>query len=416
MIIMSYSRTFIISLLIFLPYALSSQVSEILETGFYFGYIEEVYPIGFEILEEDGNYSGTVFFPLSGDSILVEIDELGDRYMLTEFDEGQAVIGFYFLKREKNAWVGNWQNRIGDQSLNLEIRKIQEVADWRDNILADKTNEKWLKRYRLNGEEKWTDLHILRLAGSTANAVLSHESEKGQAIYLRGDCIDWECKRLLFLNKSGEEDLLLEVNLNGTELSGFYFFQNREKAINADWRETLPVRAKYVFNQWMVFDAHYPDIHPLMAGALEERLAEWMSIASSDWLAKTEQEYPTVWDRFSSRHYVWFELLHINEEFLSGYIEWIQNDRSVKMNSFIMDLRNREWYWSEDLVEKALNPYMFFEEQLEAESKENGVFVVVPGGWQKITPLDKITGRNYQFFKVEDVEMRIPRTYRNWFR
>lgn len=81
-----------------------------------------------------------------------------------------------------------------------------------------------------------------------------------------------------------------------------------------------------------------------------------------------------------------------------------------------MDLQNREWYWSEDLEEKALNPYTFFEEQIETESKEKGVFVVVPGGWQKITPLDKITGRNYQFYKVEDVEMRIPRTYRNWFR
>lgn len=413
---MTHSLKFFILLFFTLPCMLFSQESKVLEPGFYFGYIEEVYPIGFEIFEEEGVHSGTVFFPLSGDSILIEIDDLGDRYMLTEFDDGQAVIGFYFLKKEGDSWVGKWQNRNNDQNLKLKINKTKPISDSRDQLLMDQINEKWLKRYRLTGEEKWTDLHILRLAGSTANAVLSHQSEKNQAIYLRGDCMDWECKQLLFLNKSGEEDLLLEVNLSGNELSGFYFFQNKEKVINADWRETLPVRAKYAFNQWMVFDAHYPEIHPLMAGAIEERLAEWMSAASADWLADTKRENPTIWDRFSSRHYVWIELLHFNEQFLSGYIEWIQNDESKKISSFLFDRANVEWYWGEDLEKNGLHPYSNNDVQVEINSNEEAIFVIVPGGWQKITTLDRVDGRKYHFYNLEDFEMRFPRSYRKWFR
>jgi len=409
---MIYFRTFTIVFFLFLSFSLKAQYAEDLTPGFYFGYIEEVYPIAFNFKEEESQLIGSVIFPLNGDSVLIEVDYLGDRYLFTEFDPGQAAIGFYFFKKEGEYWSGYWQNREGKQNLNIRFKEADPESDWRKKLMDERQEEKWFTSYRLKEGEKWTNLTILRQAGRSANAVLSHQSKVDGAIFFRGDCQDIQCRNFLFLNQSGDEDLLLEVNLNGNELAGYYFFEENEVGFSASITERIQVRTKYSFNQWFVFDALYPDVHPLMAIALEERIADWMSSAVADWHDFAAPDQPTVWDRFSSRNYVWTEILHFDENYLSGYIEWIQNNESKKMNSFLFDQQKQEWYWGEAIVEMGLSPIR----QAGDTSLENGVVVIVPGGWQKISPMDRVLGRSYQYYQIEDQDIRIPRTFRKWFK
>ena len=392
---------------------MESQAHNILESGFYFGYFEEVYPIVFVLNDEDGILSGTVIFPLSGDSLLIEVDDLGERYLITEFDQSQAAIGYYFLKQEGTAWAGTWQNRSGDQFLNFYINKEKPITDLRERLITDQKNGRWIKKFSFLLGAEWNELLILRQAGRSASAVLSGGSAANSTVFLRGDCVDYHCHHLIFLNQSGEDDLLLEVHINENKLSGFYFYQGSETAFKADEKASFPLKSHYSFNQWFVFDALYPDLHPLMGAALEERISDWVSVAAFNWFRESKIEYPSVLDRFSARSYVWTEITHFNEDYVSGFIEWIHQDRSARMNSFLFDISKEEWYWEEDFNSNGLSPAFWLEEEIQ---NIDGVFVVVPGGWQQISPLDQVSGREYIFHPMSNTKAKIPRSFRNWFR
>lgn len=404
-----------ILILVFLPMffflcPLWSQEDTPLSPGEYSGWLEDIYPVHFEFTRDSsGELAGMVHFPLTSDSLFVAVDVIDSRLMFTEFDENARIVGFYFLDKKEGFWEGSWRNSDGDVALKVYLKKGEGNTGKGHSVSA--ANNKWLEVYSIVGLPGENRLTVFRQSGWSISGTYTTGGDTSTRIFLRGECLDIDCRKLGLLSHLTTDDFYLELSRGGTDPGMTIFYPEKEEDFRIKREKEFGAHVIYGFNNFFVFDAVVPDFNPLVNSILEEQTARWMaeSIRDLELGPSTGNNY--LDEKFSHRNYIWTEIAEINDLFISGYMEWINDRESEKMKSFVYDLHKNQFFWDSDLSEMDLiSPATAGD-----LNPKEGVFLVVKGGWQYISPLDPLSGRSYHYVDMENRIREIPRPFRKWF-
>jgi len=173
----------------------------LLTPGIYHGFLDDIYPFKLNLdRSRSGDLEGFVYFPLSGDSLEVDVDDLGDRLILTEFDDKLTQVGYYLVEESRGVWTGNWQNQDGTtvKSVHFSKKRGKDRGEW-----AYASAHKWFEGYSFSRNGYSGLIFLLRQAGYSVSGVL-HFEKFDEPMILRGECNERpECKSMIFSGESG---------------------------------------------------------------------------------------------------------------------------------------------------------------------------------------------------------------------
>ena len=383
-------------------------------SGKYCGYLEDIYPVHFYFYKNEfDGISGSAYFPLTGDSTWIEVDAIEEGLMLTEFDERSNLLGYYLLEKSGGNWDGSWRNADGSIGMRIFIEPCKDGEPIESLYRA--SDNKWVETYEVEGWPGKGQLLLFRQSGWSISAVLTEEKNSRKKIFLRGDCLDPECLNIGLLSQSTESDLFVEVDRTPNRMSLTVFSSPGEDFYRIEKRGSWEAEVIYSFNKYFVFDAVIPDFGPLFLNSVEEQSARWLAESVLKFDRDRDQLQRRFGEKFAQRNYIWLEVVELSDQLISGYLEWISNDGSEAMKGFVFDREKNQFFLEEDLKHLGILPVDA--EKSEGDyTKPEGVLIPVSGGYQYVSPLDAISGRDYRFILPKKESKRIPRAYRSWFK
>jgi len=383
-------------------------------SGKYCGYLEDIYPVHFHFYKNEfDGISGFAYFPLTGDSTWIEVDAIEEGLMLTEFDERSNLVGYYLLEKTGGNWDGSWRNADGSIGMRIFIESCKDGEPIESLYRA--SDNKWLETYEVEGWPGKGQLLLFRQSGWSISAVLTEEKNSRKKIFLRGDCLDPGCLNIGLLSQSTESDLFVEVDRTPNRPSLTVFSSPGEDIYRMEKKGSWKAEVIYSFNKHFVFDAVIPDFGPLFLNSVEEQSARWLAESVLKFDRDRDQLQRRFGEKFAQRNYIWLEVVELSDHLISGYLEWISNDGSEAMKGFVFDREKNQFFLEEDLKYLGILP-VDAEKSKGDHTKPEGVLIPVSGGYQYVSPLDAISGRDYRFILPKKESKRIPRAYRSWFK
>lgn len=403
---------FVLSLLT-LPYNIYGNIGNSdplpIGPGYYTGFIEGIYPFELKLELVAGDLSGTVFFPLSGDSLIVELDALDQKFLLTEFDPTHMQVGYFLIENQGEVWQGNWQNHIG--SIFLQVHFSGPYSSSQTSNFSSGIQYKGLKYTYLKEGSIW-ELVVLQQAGYSVNGYLRNKVS-GRHNLLRGDCIlQADCGEMILSGRYNGDDFFIEL-IKAEDRNVAVLSESRD-IVELVEEQTFYLNTHYSFNQFFVMDAALPALHPLLTAELDEKIAYWAAVAKSDFVIQTSaREDLSLLDRFWNRNYVWTQIVHLGDDFISGFIEWIQNDTTKAMGAFLLDVKRSELFWDKEIL---VNSGTNFTGNGIFDCSENwkGVPVMVPNGIKWVGQLDHLAGRTNCVLTGEESTELVQRRFRKF--
>lgn len=382
------------------------------EPGVYQGWIEDIYPFIMDLEEIEGELTGRVIFPLSGDSLFVEVNEIDQRIMFTEFDHSHTLVGYYFFDDRGEYWEGNWQNHDGTIAIPVYLSKKPQSGF---NVIDQQQakNNKWLESYRFDQQEMEGSLIVANQGSLSLNGQLYWPSKNLNA-HLNGECRNLECTELLLFGQAGEREIFIEFSRNNPEKLIAIYVDEKKQELQYQKNRQYPAETLYSFNKYFIFDAIIPNIHPLLTAALKDKTGQWIADASQNFNTEFWEENPTMIEKFSNRNYVWIEITHIDINYISGFAEWINGNASEAIEGFFLDKKNSLFYWESDFFTTHLTEISRHKAWENCNSEKSGTFSVLPGGIEYISALDPDAGRTYCFANIAETRRYFPRFYRKW--
>ncbi|GEM_PF-2007669 len=379
--------------------------------GVYHGFLDDIYPFKLKLDHSGaGDLEGFVYFPLSGDSLEVDVDDLGGRLILTEFDDKLTQVGYYLVEESRGIWVGNWQNQDGTtvKSVHFSKKSGKGEDEW-----AFASTHKWYEGYSFDRNGYSGLIFLLRQAGYSVSGVL-HFEEFDQPMILRGDCNERpECESIIFSGESGDRHIFIEMHRDSLQpIMGLqpYF----DQTVKLHKFQQMPATAIYSFNQHFVFDAVIPDNDELLTTALTKKVAQWQLEASVDFSKDARPDKMDVVNRLGTRNYVWTQIIYNDSDYISGFLEWIQGDSSRAISSFLLDQRKSVVYWDREIFNGGEEAAAFSKLADCLESFESGTLAVSPGGLKYISRLDKDLGRTFCFVEKAGISSEVKRNLRRF--
>ncbi|TVR82885.1 MAG: hypothetical protein EA409_04220 [Saprospirales bacterium] len=380
-----------------------------LNPGYYYGFLEGIYPFELNLHLTAGELSGKVLFPLSGDSLLVEVDPLDRKILLTEFDPAHMQVGYFLIEKRGDLWQGNWQNHDGSILLQVHFS-----GPYSNSQLAIATSTLRYKgsRYSFYHDGSPWELFVMQQAGYSVNGYLKNAASS-RFNFLRGDCSSQpDCREIILSGSNKGFEFFIE--LVKTEEKTVAALSESRGLIELTEQQSFRLSTQYSFNQFFVMDAVLPNLHPLLNAELEELISYWMTVAKSDFVRQAGvMDDLSLLDRFWNRNYVWTQIAHVGENFISGFVEWVQNDTTKAMNAFLLDVKRSELHWDKEIL---VNGGANFQSFPNSDCSKNwkGVPVVIPGGVKWVGQLDQLAGRtNCSVNKEQSMEM-IHRRFRKF--